>query len=425
MINILDYGAVGDGRSKCTDSFAAAIAAARVSKQTVLVPPGTYLTGTINLHGVSMHIAGGAVIKASPEIKDYPEQAYDHNELGVLRCLMFSLGGDAVVIDGHGTIDLSGRSFFDEHSPIIPDSRVPFTPEQIQECTLNREDRPTLSLFFHEMTNVTIKDLTIVDAPCWCITFANSTNVRINGLTIRTDLNVPNGDGIHISSCRDVRISDCDILSGDDCIALTGITTWEKPCENIVISDCILETRSKAIALGYIYSHVRNVLIQNVIINRSNRGLCFMVHPGIGLVENVRIKNILIDTRIAAGNWWGNGEPIFFMAVDHDGHIPSEQKPGRVTAVSYRNIHIDGVTCLAENAIALINEGGLFENVAISDLDFTMKDSLNLPLKGRIADVAPSRDTYEIPENCAVYVKGTSYVSLHKIRAGALSVIIE
>ncbi len=425
MINIKDYGAIGDGVTKCTEAFAEAVEAAKTSGEQLYVPAGTYLTGTINLKGVSMHLAHGAVIKASSDIEDYPEQDFVHNELGVLRCLLFSLEGKGMIIDGHGSIDMSGRSFFNPDSPIIPQSRVPFTEEQIRECTLNRDDRPTLSIFFNEISDITIKDVTLLDSPCWCLTFSNCDNVRVSGLTIRTDFNVPNADGIHVCSCRHVRISDCDIATGDDCIAISGITSWDIPCEDIVISNCILKTTSKAIALGYIYSHVKNVLIQNVIVKASNRGLCFMANPGIGLVENVRIQNMVIDTRIAAGNWWGNGEPIFFMAMTHDGHIPEEQKPDRKVDVNYKNIHISGVSCTAENAIAIINDGGRYENVTLSDIDFELKESANLPLKGRTADVAPAPVVVEIPENCGLYVKNTKDVKIEHFRAGDLAIVIE
>ena len=93
-------------------------------------------------------------------------------------------------------------------------------------------------------------------------------------------------------------------------IALSCITNWEKPCEDIVITNCVLRSCSKAIVIGYIYSIVRNVLISNCIIKESNRGLCFMCNDESSLVENVHISNMLIDTKIRAGNWWGNGKPI-------------------------------------------------------------------------------------------------------------------
>ena len=70
MISILDYGAVGDGKTLNTRAFEEAIDAARQTRETVLVPGGTFLTGTINLRGVSLYLEAGAVIKGSPDLKD-------------------------------------------------------------------------------------------------------------------------------------------------------------------------------------------------------------------------------------------------------------------------------------------------------------------------------------------------------------------
>ena len=56
---------MGDGRFMNTQAFADAIAAAKQTGESIIVPAGTFLTGTINLMGVSMHLETRAVIKAS------------------------------------------------------------------------------------------------------------------------------------------------------------------------------------------------------------------------------------------------------------------------------------------------------------------------------------------------------------------------
>ena len=52
----------------------------------------------------------------------------------------------------------------------------------------------------------------------WSIHPTNCEDVQIRGLNIRSTGG--NGDGIDIDSCRRVRIENCDIASGDDCIAI-------------------------------------------------------------------------------------------------------------------------------------------------------------------------------------------------------------
>lgn len=404
MISILEYGAIGDGRFMNTQAFADAIAAAGQTGEAVVVPAGVFLTGTINLQGVSMHLESGAVIKASSDLADYPVQDYHHNEMGDLRALIVNLRCSNVSITGSGTIDCSGHAFYDMNRYDVPPSLVPFTPDQVRECTHPIGARPAQCLFMHGAKNLTVSGITLIDAPCWTLTFSECENVKITGLTIDTDLNIPNDDGIHISACKGVMISDCHISSGDDCIALSCITNWEKPCEDVVITNCVLRSCSKAIVVGYMYSVVRNVLISNCVIRESNRGLCLMCNEECGLIENVRVQNMLIDTRIRAGNWWGNGEPILMMVNKQDDHIPPEQKPQRVTTCAIRNVTVTGVTCTAENAIGVIAAGGVVREVTLRDIDFTRKPSANIPLKGCRFDLAPGRETVEAPEDCAVRI---------------------
>ena len=184
MINILDFGAAGDGAALNTESFRQAVAAAKSTGQAVLVPAGCFLTGTIDLQGVSLHLEAGAVIKGSPNREDYPVMPYQHNELGPLQALIVCLGGENVVIDGEGTIDLNGSSFYSFSRPLVPPSRVPFSPEQLEECTVDREWRPTQSIFFYQVKNLTLRGVTLLDAPCLTLTLAECENAKALGLNL-------------------------------------------------------------------------------------------------------------------------------------------------------------------------------------------------------------------------------------------------
>lgn len=57
--NVLDYGAVGDGVTNCTQAFSAAIAAAKITGGTVYIPEGTYLyTSSIIIDDSSVQLLG-------------------------------------------------------------------------------------------------------------------------------------------------------------------------------------------------------------------------------------------------------------------------------------------------------------------------------------------------------------------------------
>lgn len=423
MLNILNFDAIGDGKFMNTQAFADAIAAAKKTGEAICVPAGTFLTGTINLQGVSMHLEAGAVIKASSDLADYPVQDYHHNEMGDLRALIVNLRCDNVSITGSGTIDFSGHAFYDLDAYDTPRSEVPFTETQKLECTHPIGERPAQCLFMHGAKNLTVSGVRLIDAPCWTLTFSECENVKVMGLTIDTDLNIPNDDGIHLSACKGVIISDCNISSGDDCIAMSCITNWDKPCEDIVITNCVLRSCSKAIVLGYIYSVVRNVLISNCIIKESNRGLTFMCHDACGLIENVRVSNCIFDTRVRAGNWWGNGEPIFMMAVRHDMHLPEEQKHHQETSCSIRNVHLNGITCMGENAMGIVGMNGNIKNVSLQNIDYIRKPSANLPLKGNRFDLAPSDITADVPADCGLMICGAENVLLNNVNTGDWKII--
>ena len=411
MIDITKFGAIGDGITLNTTAIQSAINIASETGDKVYIPNGVFLTGAVSLNGASLYLESGAVLKASGNIEDYTVWPYYHNEMGDLRALLVNLGYDNVVIEGSGTIDFSGHDFYDMEAWAVPDnSKLPFTEEQKRECTHPIGVRPAQFLFFHNSKNVIVRGIRIIDAPCWTVTFSECENVKLQGLTIDTDLNIPNDDGIHISACKGVIISDCNISSGDDCIALSCITNWEKTCEDIVITNCILRSCSKAVVVGYQYSIVRNVMISNCIIKDSNRGFCIMCNDDSSLVENVRVTNLFIDTRVRAGNWWGNGEPVFMMAVKQDDNIPSAQHPHHKTECAIRNVRLDGITCIGENALGIYGTNGNIREIELRNIDYTRKKSANIELKGLGFDFSPSNITFEVPEDCGLYIGGGAEV---------------
>ena len=56
-------------------------------------------------------------------------------------------------------------------------------------------------------------------------------------------------DGIDPDGCRDVRIANCTIETGDDAIVFYSYTIYGPalPCENITVTNCRLSSSSSAI----------------------------------------------------------------------------------------------------------------------------------------------------------------------------------
>ena len=59
---------------------------------------------------------------------------------------------------------------------------------------------------------------------------------------------------------------------------------------------------------------IRNCVFENLVIRDPNRGLGLFVHQE-GSIENVLFNNIIIQTRLHTGHWWGKGEPIHISVL--------------------------------------------------------------------------------------------------------------
>lgn len=398
-ISITDYGVLPNTGKLCTAAVQAALDDASKSNGVVVIPSGEYIIGTINLGSASLYLDRGAVLKGSPHFADYTACGYHHNEMGDVLPLIYSMHTSGVRLSGEGTIDLSGDAFYDMDTPNIPPYMHDLTPAQTLECTVWHNGRPNQPIFFYQCKDVVVEDLRIINAPCWTFSFIECENIRMLDLTIDNNLRIPNNDGMHFCASKRILIRGCVMSCGDDCIALTSITDWNMPCEDVVISDCILTSCSKTIAIGYMHSIVRNVSISNVIIRGSNRGICIMSSAGTGLVENVSVSNMQIDTRVRAGNWWGNGEAILMMGTWHHNTHYSMSPPDRSIAVNIRDIHICSAICHTENAIGLVGVNKNIQGVYMSGLTVYMKDSDNLALKGKILDISPSEQIDTIPND--------------------------
>lgn len=414
--DITAYGA--QAGMLCTQAIQAAIDAADAAGGTVVIPRGEFITGTINLRGASLYLEKGAVLKGSGNMADYPDFGFVHNEMRQTLSLIYSMGHAHIRISGEGTIDLNGRAFYHFDQREVPAGFPALTEEQLAQCTVKYDARPTQPIFFHRCRQVTLQDITILDAPCWTLSFNDCDDLHLTDLTIRTDPVIPNNDGMHFCGCRRVFVRGCSVVSGDDCIALSGITDWNIPCEDVVISDCVLTSTSKTIVLGYMHSIVRNVIISNCIIRDGQRGLCIMTSNKTGLVEHVLVENLRIDTRVRAGNWWGNGEPICFFALHHHNDNYLDAIPDRNWPVNIRDVHLRNISCTAENAAAIVGDNGSVENVTIDGLTYERKPQGNVTLKGAgVIDVAPALEKVAAPMDAWMLVQGCSNVQLRNITA--------
>jgi polygalacturonase len=355
------FGAVGDGRTKDTAAVQRALDACAGTGGRVVVPPGTYLIGSIFLgDDTELHLEKGATLLGSPDLADYNEpDAYPQNWCSVnegwsAKHLILVLEKKGVSITGRGVIDGNGRAFFAD-KPMFR-GKVCWRDGGINARDYKHQARPGQEIVFIECRDVSVRDVTFRDMSCWSCFFHGCENVTVGGVTVRNGLCNLNTDGFDVDSCRNVRIGDCDIVTGDDAIAIRGsparLKNPAKVCENVRVSNIVCRVSADGVRVGVGDGTIRNVRVSDMKIEHAGRGLhvqcCYGKKPKKGVdILDVMFERISIkDT--AQAIFVGASSPdskatlrdIRFDGVDAEGEMPIVVAGGgetRVRGVSFAN----------------------------------------------------------------------------------------
>ena len=224
VIDATQAGIVGDGTTLNTARIQQAIDACSASGGgTISFPAGRYLTGTIQIKSrVTLRLEKDATLLGSTDAADYrnldPFIDGSGNPLG--HALLVAMDADQVGLEGPGTVD--------GQSPQLKAKEKAYTM------------RPFLVRWVR-CTHVTVRDVHLVNPGAWTLNFFQTKGAVIEHVTIRSrDLGMANNDGINIDSSENIRVRDCDVVSGDDALVIKATSSAGKPSRDIVASDCRL-----------------------------------------------------------------------------------------------------------------------------------------------------------------------------------------
>ena len=356
---ITSFGAKADGSTVNTGYIQKAIDAChQAGGGRVVIPPGEFVTGTIVLRSnVNLYLEQGAKLRGSLDTVDYRIDGQKHGMVYAFQATGITISGEGE-IDGRGTsFHIAGRAHIgqDFDRKVTRQGEQYLLPDPVPtDGPIGYDARPGMMVVLLQCEQVAIKDVTFRDSPEWCFRIADCDDVTVTGISIHNNLMVPNSDGIHCTTSRNIRISDCDIRAGDDAIIVTGFGTQvgvsgdvtekldytTRECgnktgyaENVTVTNCLLQSRSAGIRVGYGVNPIRNCIFSNLVIYDSNRGVGIFSRDD-GSIENILFSDITIRNRLHSGHWWGNGEPIHVSAVKQDPGIPA----GPIQNVRFRNI---------------------------------------------------------------------------------------
>ena len=395
IYNVVDYGAVGNKIVDDAKAIQQAIDECSANGGgTVLLPANhTFMSGPLCLKSnVDLHLEATAVLLANPDEGIYKLSAFGENR-GEGMMWIYANGADNISITGKGTIHGNGIAFMGKE---LDDSY------ELKPVT-TFDPRPHV-LTLTDVKNLTIRDITIRDGAYWTVHLIGCDGAVIDGISLLNNLKIRNGDGIDLDHSRNVRISNCHITSGDDCICLKNRREFGQygPCHDITVTNCVMTSRSCAIKIGSEnMDSIYNVVFDNCVITRSNRGLGIQNRDE-GTVTDVMFSNIIMDCQLWSDVWWGKAEPIYVTSYprangnhkDANWRFPKGETVGRCGEVS--RIYFNNIVANSENGCFVGGDiEGKVNNVHFCNVRLVRKKVT--AYEGGAIDLRPCRDTQFLP----------------------------
>ncbi len=354
LFNPRQMGAAGDGKALDSSAINAAITACNAAGGGIVyISPGTYLCGTVVLKSnVTLYLEAGATILGSTRIADYNP-----------RHLIYARNAENVGLIGPGTIDGHGNAFW------LPTGRTPVTEDMKWSDAIHLDWKPKERLNqmveFEGVTNLRIDGVRLQNAPGWTMRPFNCNRVVIHGIAIRNPVYGPNTDGIDITGCQDVMVSDCLIATGDDAICLKSQDVNGEACQatkNIVVTNCIITGCCNGFKIGTATENgFENITFSNSVLYNDDVPFSSRMIGGISLnmVDGGWVDGVVIT-----------GIQMRRVRAPLGIRLGARSKPHNYPQSGLRNIVIDGIH--ATDAILTSSITGLpdmqVENVSLSNI---------------------------------------------------------
>ncbi|CAL5199800.1 unnamed protein product [Lathyrus oleraceus] len=208
IFNVLNYGAVGDGRINDSPAFLKAwkdVCKSKSDTSQLIIPAGkTFLlrpiafNGPCNSNNIYIQLSGNIVAPAT-------KSEYSGSHLNTWIGFSFVNG---LIISGKGTIDGRGSMWWKQ--PCLGN------PSPGTSC------RPPTAITLNRCNGFKLKDYKSINPARSHITLTNCIKGIITNLKLIAPGESPNTDGIDISSSKEIQVRDSIIATGDDCIAISA-----------------------------------------------------------------------------------------------------------------------------------------------------------------------------------------------------------
>lgn len=286
IVNVLDYGAAGDGKHMDTLPIQRAIDACPAGGTVLLSAGHVFVSGALFLKS-DMTLRVDGVLLGSADPKDYPrvvtkwegwrkleqpaqswanstpkvpDNHCPHASLLNAGCYAEGENGcsgpynvENLVICGRGQINANGFALAYNEGPNQNAKKLVSRDYPVKDATLRGS-----AVRMHNCRSVYVKDVQIAYAPGWTVHTIYCDHITFEGMEVvsqgdgdcgfGTDVlhcgHILNGDGIDPESCTHVNLFDILFTTGDDAVAMKSGRNQEgnvldKPNAYIRITDCV------------------------------------------------------------------------------------------------------------------------------------------------------------------------------------------
>jgi len=282
-LNIVHYGAKGDGAMNNTGPIQEAIDAVHIKGGGIVwIPAGNFVTGVLFLKsGVNLHLEKGAILTGSSVRLDYGR--------GNASALIRSEEQSDISITGEGTINGNGIAIVNS---LLEQLKAGVLKDAQWKIKRPAENNLPKIIEFTGCSHISIKGITLINSATWVQQYLHCTDLVIDSITVNSITNW-NNDGMDITDSKNVVITHCNINASDDAICLKSEGNIIDSCVNIYVADCKLRSSANAFKLGTASrGGFRNIKVRNLDIYDTYRSAIALEAVDGGFLEDVDIRNI-------------------------------------------------------------------------------------------------------------------------------------
>ncbi len=293
IFSVINYGAKPNSDEVQTNAFQKALDDCfKSGGGEVVVPKGSYIIGDIRIRSNTVfHLLEDAILLGSTNPKDYlhinsdtleplPE---DQNTLafwytphewtamgGGFKKHLYTAGS----YWNYGII----RAAYAENIAVIGEKGSLIDGRNIYDPEGEEDYRGPHGINMHFCKNVTFKGYTIQNTANWAHAIFQSEGITFENLNV-----FAGHDALHTRACSNVKMLNCKLITGDDCVA--GFDNID-----VVIRDCEISTACSAFRYGG-----NNILVENCTVHGpckyQFRGSFTMEEKISGAMTSVRARN--------------------------------------------------------------------------------------------------------------------------------------